>query len=184
MGNTDNFSGKGVGAGRIGRAVKVTGQVIATGADQCQRVLQTGDPLYADDRIDVVGLSTLMIDFVDGTGLTLGRNARAVLDEEVFNPTFTGETQRLIVDVDVVRHAIAAHTQSRRLARSNREDFAKQAANDVTPRKRARSRRLRSGEVGDARVVAQVAPGVGLVPDAVVDVPAGNDGPVETIDDV
>ncbi|MEO5574369.1 MAG: retention module-containing protein, partial [Gammaproteobacteria bacterium] len=70
----------------IGIVTSASGTVIATALNGATRALQVGDPVYANEVISTGHLSTVAVEFVDGTRLDLGRDSQALLDEEVFNP--------------------------------------------------------------------------------------------------
>ena len=97
-GNTDSTGGD-----PIGYVTELTGRAVAARAGNDPRILHGDDPVFADDLIETVGLSTVAVTFVDGSRIDLGRNARALLDDEVFNPAFAGATTRILTDIEVIR---------------------------------------------------------------------------------
>ena len=85
----------------IGYVRELTGHVIATDGNGIERILHTGDPVYTNDLIQTIAGSTVVIDFIDGTHMNLGKQAQVLLDDEVFNPGFIGDTNRMVADVDL-----------------------------------------------------------------------------------
>ena len=92
----------------IGYVRELTGQVIATDGNGIERILHTGDPVYTNDLIQTIAASTVVIDFIDGTHMNLGKQAQVLLDDEVFNPGFIGDTNRMVADVEAIQALILA----------------------------------------------------------------------------
>ncbi|MDP1708674.1 MAG: retention module-containing protein [Gammaproteobacteria bacterium] len=73
-------------SGAIGTVKTLIGNATAIGQDGAARALQVGDKVYANDLIQTSAAGTIIIEFVNGTHMDLGRGAEMVLDSEVFNP--------------------------------------------------------------------------------------------------
>ena len=91
-----------------GYVTQISGRVVATGTDGIERVLNLGDPVYANEQIRTIGVSTVAVEFVDGTRMDLGREAQTVIDDEVFNPQFVGDTKQIVADVEIIQAMILA----------------------------------------------------------------------------
>ncbi|MBZ0093977.1 MAG: retention module-containing protein [Sulfuricella sp.] len=89
----------------IGTVKMVIGTVSATSSDGVVRVLQVGDKVNANDVIQTGDLSSIDIEFVNGTHMDLGRNAQTVLDTDVFNPA---AAQAAVADAAAIQALIAA----------------------------------------------------------------------------
>ena len=70
----------------IGHVETVEGEVIITRADGSKVIAKVGTPVFQDDVIVTDDASTVGLRFVDGMTLSLGANARMVLDEFVYDP--------------------------------------------------------------------------------------------------
>ena len=70
----------------IGHVETVEGEVIITRADGSQVVATVGTPVFQDDVIVTNDAGSLGLRFVDGMTLSLGSDARMVLDEFVYDP--------------------------------------------------------------------------------------------------
>ncbi|MGI9419514.1 MAG: putative Ig domain-containing protein, partial [Geminicoccaceae bacterium] len=70
----------------IGHVETVEGEVIITRADGSQVVATVGTPVFQDDVIVTDGAGSVGLRFVDGMTLSLGSDARMVLDEFVYDP--------------------------------------------------------------------------------------------------
>jgi len=70
----------------IGRVVNLGGEVTAVRADGTRVTLNVGDPVYQGDILDTADGSGLGIVLADGTSLSMGDDARMVLDEMVYDP--------------------------------------------------------------------------------------------------
>ena len=70
----------------IGHVEHAEGEVIITRADGSQVVAVNGTPIYQDDVIVTNDAGAVGLRFVDGMTLSLGSDARMVLDEFVYNP--------------------------------------------------------------------------------------------------
>ncbi|MBZ0093975.1 MAG: retention module-containing protein [Sulfuricella sp.] len=89
----------------IGTVKIVIGTVSATSPDGVVRVLEVGDKVNANDVIQTGDLSSVDIEFVNGTHMDMGRNSQMALDTDVFNPA---AAQPLAMDVVSIQAAIAA----------------------------------------------------------------------------
>ena len=70
----------------IGHIETVEGEVIITRADGSQVIASVGTPVFQDDVIVTDGAGSVGLRFVDGMTLSLGADARMVLDEFVYQP--------------------------------------------------------------------------------------------------
>ena len=70
----------------IGHIETVEGEVIITRADGSQVVASVGTPVFQDDVIVTEGAGSVGLRFIDGMTLSLGSDARMVLDEFVYDP--------------------------------------------------------------------------------------------------
>ncbi|MGD9000553.1 MAG: retention module-containing protein, partial [Granulosicoccaceae bacterium] len=98
----------GAGAQPIGFIGALTGSAIARGADGVERALQIGDPVYTNEVIITGELSTVVVDFVDGTRLDLGRESQAVLDSDVFDPATLADVTDVAATAEAMQQAILA----------------------------------------------------------------------------
>jgi|GEM_PF-4177699 len=73
-------------ASSIGKVDEAVGQVVAKGIGGEERILKVGDAVFKGDILQTLkgGLVTLV--FVDGTRFKLAAEARAILDNYVYNP--------------------------------------------------------------------------------------------------
>jgi hypothetical protein len=93
----------------IGFITALQGSATATSTDGVTRVLQVGDAVYANETVITGDVSAVMIEFVDGTRLDLGRDATAMLDSEVFTPGGIPEaTDESVASIDAIQQAILA----------------------------------------------------------------------------
>ena len=70
----------------IGHVETAEGAVIITRADGSQVIAKVGTPVFQDDVIVTDGGGSVGLRFVDGMTLSLGADARMVLDEFVYDP--------------------------------------------------------------------------------------------------
>jgi len=70
----------------IGHVETVEGQVVITRADGTQVIAEVGTPVFQDDVIVTDGAGSIGLRFIDGMTLSLGSDARMVLDEFVYDP--------------------------------------------------------------------------------------------------
>ena len=75
-----------LGQAPIGHVESAEGTVIITRADGSQVIATKGTPVFQDDVITTDGAGSVGLRFVDGMTLSLGSDARMVLDEFVYNP--------------------------------------------------------------------------------------------------
>lgn len=68
---------------KVGDVVAVSGEIVARIAHDMERRLQMSDPVYLNDYIRSGDNGHLVLEFIDGTELELGRNAVVVIDSEV-----------------------------------------------------------------------------------------------------
>jgi VCBS repeat-containing protein len=91
-----------------GYVTQISGRVVAKGSDGIERVLNLGEPVYANEIIRTIGVGTVAVEFVDGTRMDLGRETQTVIDDEVFNPEFDGDTEQIVVEVEAIQAMILA----------------------------------------------------------------------------
>lgn len=70
----------------IGVAAAVRGKVAATAPGAAGRVVETGRPVYQNDKVTTGADSKLQILLLDESGFTVGPNSEMTLDEFVFDP--------------------------------------------------------------------------------------------------
>lgn len=70
----------------IGVAAAVRGKVAATAPGAAGRVVETGKPVYQNDKVSTGADSKLQILLLDESGFTVGPNSEMTLDEFVFDP--------------------------------------------------------------------------------------------------
>ncbi len=70
----------------IGRVTDLNGQVTVVRADGSRMTLQVGDTLYQGDILDTERESAVGALLADGTSISMGEDARLVLDEMVYDP--------------------------------------------------------------------------------------------------
>ncbi|MEL6961877.1 MAG: putative Ig domain-containing protein, partial [Pseudomonadota bacterium] len=70
----------------IGHVETVSGEVIITRADGSQVVATVGTPVFEDDVVVTADGGAIGLRFIDGMTLSLGSDARMVLDEFAYNP--------------------------------------------------------------------------------------------------
>lgn len=80
-------------ATEIGIVKTLIGSAVATAADGSQRNLQAGDRIYADEVITTGAAGAIEIEFSDGSIMDLGRSSQALLDNDVFDPQQTAESE-------------------------------------------------------------------------------------------
>ncbi|MCU7880520.1 MAG: retention module-containing protein [Candidatus Thiodiazotropha sp. (ex Lucinoma aequizonata)] len=90
----------------IGFVRQVIGEVTATGSDGVIRVLQVGDLVFADERIETAKLGSIEIAFNDGGNFTLGRNAQGFLDVDVYQTTSPEDASEYAVSIEAIQQAI------------------------------------------------------------------------------
>ncbi len=71
----------------IGTVVTVYGTAGVRTPSGDLTVLEAGDPVFQNDRIETGEPGGLVVEFTDGSRLDLGRNSHAMLDEEVYDAT-------------------------------------------------------------------------------------------------
>ncbi len=95
-------------ANAIGTVKTLIGSATAVGQDGITRTLQVGDKVYANDLIQTSAAGTIIIEFVNGTHMNLGRGSDrywTLLDSDMFNPAqATGEQ----TDIAALQALIAA----------------------------------------------------------------------------
>lgn len=124
----------GAGPDPIGRVAEASGRIVAHAEPSGSRLLAIGDPVFANDLVETVGFSFVSLVFADGSRLDLGRNARALLDEEVFSPAFRGETERVLADVGAFRSLCLDRLVPGNIAAGVAVRLPCSAANEVTKR--------------------------------------------------
>ena len=70
----------------IGQVSALTGEVFVVRADGTRVTLHVGDPMFLGDIIETSGDAGVGILLADGTALSMGEDARMVLDEMVYDP--------------------------------------------------------------------------------------------------
>ena len=90
----------------IGEVKSITGKVVAIGAGG-ERTLAAGDPVFADDLIKTIGVSTVVITLNDGTRFDLGRDAEGLLDESVYGGDIEVLRAAAVVEAAEIQRAIA-----------------------------------------------------------------------------
>ncbi|MEO5703220.1 MAG: retention module-containing protein, partial [Gammaproteobacteria bacterium] len=105
--NIQTIGVKSGGSQPIGMVTSASGTVTATSINGIERTLQVGDPIYANETINTGPLSTVAIEFINGTRLDLGRDSQAVLDEEVFHAAGEGVADAAST-VEAIQQAILA----------------------------------------------------------------------------
>ncbi|MCU7885358.1 MAG: retention module-containing protein, partial [Candidatus Thiodiazotropha sp. (ex Lucinoma annulata)] len=90
----------------IGFVRQVIGEVTATGSDGVIRVLQVGDLVFADERIETGELGSIEIAFNDGGNFTLGRNAQGFLDTDVYQTTSPEDASEYAASIEAIQQAI------------------------------------------------------------------------------
>ncbi|MEL0586900.1 MAG: retention module-containing protein, partial [Candidatus Thiodiazotropha sp. (ex. Lucinoma kazani)] len=90
----------------IGFVRQVIGEVTATGSDGVIRVLQVGDLVFADERIETGELGSIEIAFNDGGNFTLGRNAQGFLDADVYQTTSPEDASEYAASIEAIQQAI------------------------------------------------------------------------------
>ncbi|MCM8857219.1 MAG: retention module-containing protein, partial [Candidatus Thiodiazotropha sp.] len=90
----------------IGFVRQVIGEVTATGSDGVIRVLQVGDLIFADERIETGELGSIEIAFNDGGNFTLGRNAQGFLDTDVYQTTSPEDASEYAASIEAIQQAI------------------------------------------------------------------------------
>lgn len=74
---------------QIGVVKVLIGDVTATAADGTDRLLQSGDNVFADDLISTLSHSAIEIHFADGGVMDLGAHSQVMLSQEFFYPDAT-----------------------------------------------------------------------------------------------
>ncbi|MDT8404501.1 retention module-containing protein, partial [Sulfuriflexus sp.] len=92
----------------IGYVLQVNGSATAKNADGSSRLLQVGDPIFANDIIATSDASAILVEFTDGSRLDLGRNATAMLNEDVYNPNLDVDPTETAASVEAIQQAILA----------------------------------------------------------------------------
>ncbi|MDB5839368.1 MAG: hypothetical protein JWQ23_1320 [Herminiimonas sp.] len=95
----------GTNAGAIGIVKTIVGSVTATDPSGVERILQVGDKVYANDVIQTSAAGAVLIEFVDGSRVDLGRSSQIALDNEVFNPSAAKSEQS---EIQSIQDRIAA----------------------------------------------------------------------------
>ena len=75
------FNGRAIAASAVGKVTQVQNQAQVGG-----RTAAVGTPVYMNDQLRTGANARLKITFSDGSDLTLGENARVVIDQFVYNP--------------------------------------------------------------------------------------------------
>ncbi|ABK46179.1 putative outer membrane adhesin like protein [Magnetococcus marinus MC-1] len=70
----------------IGQVAQLAGKVLAQGRDGLMRILDEGDEILPGDMLRTSGNSLLFVLFKDGTEFQLGEDARAMLDNYIYDP--------------------------------------------------------------------------------------------------
>ncbi|MCF8481014.1 MAG: FecR domain-containing protein [Rhodospirillum sp.] len=70
----------------IGQVETLSGAVTVLHPDGTRDLLEAGDPIHQDDRIETGGDGSVGVTFVDASTLSLGANGTMVLDQFVFDP--------------------------------------------------------------------------------------------------
>jgi len=76
------FNGRAMAAGQVGTVTQVQNQ-----AQVGSRTAVVGTPVYMNNQLRTGANARLKITFSDGSDLTLGENARVVVDQFVYNPS-------------------------------------------------------------------------------------------------
>ncbi|MEE9422685.1 MAG: retention module-containing protein, partial [Gammaproteobacteria bacterium] len=90
----------------IGFVREMTRFVTAVDGKGIERDLSVGDPVYNNELIQTIGNSLVVLDFIDGTHLDLGKRSKVLLDDEVFNPDFIGDANNMAADVELIQALI------------------------------------------------------------------------------
>ena len=75
------FNSRALAASAVGKVTQVQNQAQVGG-----RTAAVGTPVYMNDQLRTGANARLKITFSDGSDLTLGENARVVIDQFVYNP--------------------------------------------------------------------------------------------------
>ena len=76
------FNSRAMAAGQVGTVTQVQNQ-----AQVGSRTAVVGTPVYMNNQLRTGANARLKITFSDGSDLTLGENARVVVDQFVYNPS-------------------------------------------------------------------------------------------------
>ncbi|MBI2305746.1 MAG: retention module-containing protein, partial [Rhodocyclales bacterium] len=115
MATASTSSVKSVAAGTkvssIGTVKSIVGTVTATDANGVTRTLQVGDKVFTNDVIQTSAAGAILIEFINGSHMDLGRDSKLALDLDVFNPNQAAEAQSDIASVQALIAAGADPTQ-------------------------------------------------------------------------
>lgn len=106
--NGESTGGRANSAVPIGFVNSTTGVAKATGADGSKRILQAGDPVFADDRIETGPNSSLAVESINDVRLVLGASEVAVLDTDVIDPAGLVNTADAAASIESIQQAILA----------------------------------------------------------------------------
>lgn len=106
--NGESTGGTAKNAAPVGFVNSTSGVVKATGADGSERVLQAGDPVFADDRIETGPDSSLAVESINDVRLVLGASEVAVLDVDVIDPEGLVNTADAAASIESIQRAILA----------------------------------------------------------------------------
>jgi hypothetical protein len=87
----------------VGTVAQLQGSASATRDAGNQTLLAPEAPIFSDDILETSADGKVLVQFVDGTKLTLGPNAEVVIDEFVYNPNGGTNTAALRVTAGAMR---------------------------------------------------------------------------------
>ncbi|MEJ2059477.1 MAG: retention module-containing protein [Gammaproteobacteria bacterium] len=86
----------------------ITGYVLLQGTDGLKRLLHLGESVNSDDVVKTGDDGSVTLGFADGSHLTIGPNAEAVLDNQVFDPGMLAGEGGVVTDLAALQAAILA----------------------------------------------------------------------------
>lgn len=91
----------------IGIVAAITGYVLLKSEDGLRRFLRQGEPVHTNDTVSTGEGASVNLEFADGSQLSLGENAEALLDSQVFDSSaMSGEN--ISANLSALQQAILA----------------------------------------------------------------------------
>jgi len=91
----------------IGIVAAITGYVLLRGEDGLRRLLRQGEPVHSNDTVSTGKDAAVTLEFADGSQLSLGEQAEALLDNQVFDSSGMN-SENVAANLSALQQAILA----------------------------------------------------------------------------
>lgn len=106
----------------IGFVSSTNGVVKATGTGCADRVINAGDPLFANDQLETGSAGSVTAELLNGLKLVLGANDIAVLDSDVIDADGLADIADATTSVEAIQEAILAGEDPTKLLERRRRN--------------------------------------------------------------